>query len=122
MLVPSSSVPEELWAGRKVLLNSARLDRPETYEPVKGTPTALRPLGALDLPREGLVDVEAERARLGKEIAKIEAALVTVGKKLTNENFVANAPAAVVAEHRQREADLAERNAQLKQMRDWLDA
>ena len=72
------------------------------------------------MPLEGLVDVEAERARLGKEIAKIEAELVTVGKKLTNENFVANAPAAVVTEHRQRQADFSDRLAQLQQMRDSL--
>nr|MBA2433939.1 hypothetical protein [Chthoniobacterales bacterium] len=36
------------------------------------------------------------------------------------ENFVANAPAAVVAEHRQRENDFAKRLAQLGRMRDSL--
>ena len=74
----------------------------------------------LYLPLEGLVDVEAERARLGKEIAKNEVELLTVRKKLANENFVANAPAAIVAEHRQRETDFAARLAQLQQMLDSL--
>jgi len=41
---------------------------------------------------------------------------VTVRKKLANENFVANAPAAVVAEHREREKKFADRLAQLEQM------
>ena len=45
---------------------------------------------------------------------------MTVRKKLGNENFVSNAPGAVVAEHRQREKDFAERLAQLERMRESL--
>ncbi len=116
-LVASQPLPEEEAAVLKILLNASSLELPASYEPVKGTPTALTPLGALYLPLEGLVDVEAERARLDKEIAKTEAELVTVGKKLANENFVANAPAAVVTEHRQRKNDFQKRLAQLQQMR-----
>jgi valyl-tRNA synthetase len=51
----------------------------------------------------------------------VEAEIATVRKKLANKNFVANAPAAVVAEHRQRETDFAEQLAQLKRMRDELN-
>ncbi|HEY5035869.1 MAG TPA: class I tRNA ligase family protein, partial [Chthoniobacterales bacterium] len=120
VLVPSSPLPEEEAAVLRILLNAERLDLPTRYEPAKGTPTALTPLGELYLPLEGLIDVDAERQRLGKEIAKIEAELTTVRKKLANENFVGNAPAAVVAEHRQRESDFAERLEQLQRMRDSL--
>jgi len=81
----------------RILLNAERLDLTPDYKPAKGTPTALTPLGELYLPLDGLIDLAAERERLGKEIAKTEAELVTVRKKLANENFVANAPAAVVA-------------------------
>ncbi len=104
----------------KILLNAEPLELPAKYEPVKGTPTALTPLGELYLPLEGLIDLDVERARLGKEVAKNEAELMTVRKKLQNENFVTNAPAAVVAEHRQRETDFAEKLTQLQQMRDSL--
>jgi valyl-tRNA synthetase len=116
VLVPSGPLPEEEAAVLRILLNAERLDLPSKYAPVKGTPTALTPLGELYLPLEGLIDLDAERQRLGKEIAKVEAELVTVRKKLKNENFVSNAPAAVVAEHRQRENDFADRLAQLQQM------
>ncbi|MEO6872950.1 MAG: class I tRNA ligase family protein [Chthoniobacterales bacterium] len=122
VLVPSSPLPEEEAAVLKILLNAEPLDLPASYDAVKGTPTALTPLGALYLPLEGLVDVEAERARLSKEIAKVEAELVTVGKKLANESFVANAPAAVVTEHRQRQSDFQARLAQLRQLRESLGA
>ena len=120
VLVPPNPLPDEEAAVLRILLHAERLDLPAKYEAAKGTPTALTPLGELYLPLEGLIDVDAERNRLGKEIAKTEAELATVRKKLANENFASNAPAAVVAEHRQREKDFAERLAQLERMRDSL--
>jgi valyl-tRNA synthetase len=120
VLKTSGRLAEEEAAVLRILLNAERLDLPESYNPPKGTPTALTPLGELYLPLQGLIDVEAERQRLGKEISKTEAELVTVRKKLGNDNFVSNAPAAVVAEHRRREKDFAERLAQLERMRESL--
>jgi valyl-tRNA synthetase len=120
ILKPSAPLADEEAAALHILLNAERLDFPQGYEAPKGTPTALTPLGELYLPLEGLIDVEAEWQRLGKEITKTEAELVTVRKKLGNENFVSNAPGAVVAEHRQREKDFAERLAQLERMRESL--
>jgi valyl-tRNA synthetase len=43
-----------------------------------------------------------------------------VRKKLANENFISNAPAEVVAEHREREKHFAERLEQLQRLRDSL--
>jgi valyl-tRNA synthetase len=72
------------------------------------------------MPLDGLVDTAAEADRLKKEITKVENELATVRRKLANESFVANAPPAVVQEHRQRESDWAEKLAQLIRMRDAL--
>jgi valyl-tRNA synthetase len=120
VLQPSCVLSDEEAAVLRSLLNAERLDLTPGYKPPQGTPTALTPLGELYLPLEGLVDLEAERQRVGKEIAKTEAELVTVQKKLGNQNFVTNAPDAIVAEHRQREKDFAERLAQLERIRDSL--
>ena len=90
------------------------------WAPPKGTPVALTPLGELFLPLEGLVDPAAERDRLAKEIAKIEQELVKVRAKLADENFAAKVPAAVLAEHRQREETWAAKLAQLQKMREAL--
>jgi valyl-tRNA synthetase len=120
VLRPSSTLSDDEAAVLRILLNAERLNLTPSYKPAKGTPTALTPLGELYLPLEGLIDLEVERQRLGKEMAKIEGELVTVRKKLANQNFVANAPAAVVDEHRKREKDFAERLAQLERMRDSL--
>ncbi len=48
------------------------------------------------LDTSGTVDVAAERKRLEKELAAAEKELDTTGKKLSNEQFLANAPEAVV--------------------------
>ena len=120
VLLPTAELPKDEAEVLRILLNAERLELPQKYDPPRGTPTALTPLGRLYLPLEGLIDLEAERQRLEKEIGKTEVELVTVRKKLANENFVANAPPAVVEEHRQRETDFAERLEQLQRLRDSL--
>ncbi|MHB1293242.1 MAG: valine--tRNA ligase [Sulfuricella sp.] len=48
------------------------------------------------------VDKEAEQARLAKEIARLEGEITKAQAKLGNESFVARAPAAVVAQEKER--------------------
>jgi valyl-tRNA synthetase len=54
------------------------------------------------LPLKGLIDLEAEQARLGKQIEKLEKELASVNAKLQNQNFLDHAKPEVVENERQR--------------------
>jgi valyl-tRNA synthetase len=121
VLRPNTTLSEHDYAVLRILLNAEPLEFVDaTWSAPKGTPTVLTPLGELFLPLEGLVDVAAERERLGKEVAKVESELTKVRAKLADPNFSAKVPAAVLDEHRQREATWAEKLAQLQKMREAL--
>jgi len=66
------------------------------------------------VPMAGLIDAAAEIDRLGKRIAKAKDDLGKITKKLSNENFVKNAPPEVVAQDRERAAELERTIASLE--------
>ena len=68
------------------------------------------------VPVGSLIDVEAELEKAKKELAHLEGFLTGVTKKLSNENFVAHAPAAVVEKERKKQADAMEKIAMVKAM------
>jgi valyl-tRNA synthetase len=63
------------------------------------------------------IDVAAERARIAKEVARLQGELTKANAKLSNEAFVAKAPQAVIDEMRQRIADFT---AKLDKLQDQL--
>ncbi|MFI8382124.1 valine--tRNA ligase [Pseudomonas sp. NPDC079086] len=65
------------------------------------------------VPMAGLIDKDAELARLDKEIARLSGEVQRVGGKLSNEGFVAKAPAEVLDKER---AKLAEAEQALSKM------
>ncbi len=86
----------------------ARTEAPRWIESGAGEPAAAAAVvGGLRvlIPLAGLIDLDAEKARLAKEIGRIEGEIKKCEGKLGNANFVANAPAEVVAQERQRIAD-----------------
>jgi len=72
-------------------------------EATHSTPVAVQ--GEARLALLVAVDVEAERSRLAKEIARLEGEIGKATVKLDNPSFVARAPAAVVAQEKQRLED-----------------
>jgi valyl-tRNA synthetase len=79
-------------------LSFAKAAPPGSAQIVLGEMTAALPLG-------GVIDMDAERARLRREIEKSLLEIKKVDAKLGNENFVAKAPPEVVEENRERRAD-----------------
>ncbi len=78
--------------------------------------------GAARLAFKVEIDVEAERARLAKEIARLEGEVGKAQAKLGNESFVARAPAAVVEQERQRIADFSNTVTRLRAQLEQLQA
>ncbi|MEI2726871.1 MAG: hypothetical protein V9H26_26210 [Verrucomicrobiota bacterium] len=89
----------------RILLNAETIELNDSFTPKKGTPTAHTPLGELFLPLEGLIDVEAEKARLTKKMEEYQAELTKVAQKLANPNFTQKVPPQVLQEHQLRLAD-----------------
>jgi valyl-tRNA synthetase len=89
----------------KILLQAESFEQDPEYVPAKGVITVSSRLGELYLPLEGLVDLDAERARLTKELEKIQGEIVKVEQKLANPAFTGKAPPAVLAEHQKRLED-----------------
>ena len=100
---PGVDYPQSLEAAMVKLTNLSRVDRVEEKVPnafgfVVGTTSFFIPFGAA-------VDVEAEKAKIQKEIDHLNGFLKGVRGKLSNERFVQNAPDNVVELERKKESD-----------------
>jgi valyl-tRNA synthetase len=66
------------------------------------------------LPLQGIIDFEAEKIRLAKEIGKLQGDAKKIEAKLGNADFVARAPEEVVEENRERLAEAQARASKLE--------
>ncbi|MGL5289658.1 MAG: valine--tRNA ligase, partial [Aeromonas sp.] len=81
-------------------------------------------IGATELmiPMAGLIDKDAELARLAKEVARLMAECGRIEGKLGNEAFVAKAPDAVIAKEREKLEDYRLQLAKLEAQQDEIAA
>src|SRR5881398_2928607 len=102
------------------LLNAESLEIDANFQPPSRSSVAATKLGELFL-FAGKTDRAAERERLDREIAKLEAELRATEAKLANASFLERAPKEVVEEYQRRRADFSARLAQLRKARASLD-
>ena len=94
------STAQAAWDGNETMIK--RLARVESLEKKdtfpKGTVSIAAPGASFGLPLEGLIDIEAEKARLQKSLDKLGKEIGGLKGRLNNPKFVASAPDEVVAE------------------------
>ncbi|TSE25977.1 valine--tRNA ligase [Tepidimonas aquatica] len=122
--LPLYAVGDEAFLARwaAVLQALAKLSEVKVFDDeaawsaaVQAAPVAV--VGAARLCLFMPIDVAAERARLDKEITRLQAEVAKAQGKLANEAFVAKAPAAVIEQERQRLADFTATLTKLQQQR-----
>ncbi|MFN0150650.1 MAG: valine--tRNA ligase [bacterium] len=104
----------------RVLAKVSDLDLDYAQETLKKALTAVVLGAQVFLPVEGLVDLEKEKGRLGKEITRLGRELVNVRAKLTKESFLEKAPEDVVRAEREKERRFAEKLSALERNLEML--
>ncbi|AJQ96257.1 valine--tRNA ligase [Gynuella sunshinyii] len=120
----STEDQKRLTTNHTFLVKLARLESITWLETDEEAPmSATQLVGNMKVlvPMAGLIDVEAEKARLKKEIDKAEKDFSRISAKLANESFVAKAPEAVVNTEKDKAAALEQTIANLKDQIDKLD-
>jgi len=109
-------------ASLRALLRVGTIEVDTTFVPQGVTPSSPCGLGTVCLPVDGLIDVEAEKARLTRQLEKVEAGLRQIDGKLSNEKFVSNAPPEVVQQQRDRREMQVDEQGKLLALIDALNA
>ena len=93
----------EAWA--PMIERLARLSAIEVADEAPGQSAQIIVRGEVAaLPLAGIIDLDAERGRLNKELGKLDQDIVAVERKLGNPDFMARAPEEIVEENRERKA------------------
>jgi valyl-tRNA synthetase len=99
----------------RLLAGAAAVTVDPVFVPPPATAATVTDVGELYLPLAGLIDIDAERSRLGKEIAKAEAEIGKAEAKLGNPAFAEKAPDAFAKTQASR-AEWAEKRDRLAAM------
>ncbi len=93
---------------------SLRVSDDENVFELDGSVSVVTDVATIYIPMAELVDLEAERKRLNKELEEVEKKLSQINGKLNNQGFLAKAPANVIEEQKANQIKLNEKAELLK--------
>jgi valyl-tRNA synthetase len=97
------------WRFAPYIQSLGKLAEVQIVDALPDSPAAVAIVGTTKLMLKVEIDVKAERERLSKEITRLEGEINKANGKLSNESFVARAPAEVVAQEKERVANFRPR-------------
>ena len=110
-----AEVTRRLEAHRDLILRLARLKTIERDQSVpKGAIQIVLGESMVVLPLAGVIDVDKERARLAREVERLDSEISKIDRKLGDAAFVAKAPPEVVETQRERRAEAEAAKAKMK--------
>jgi len=121
----SSDDVRRIEQNKSFLASLAKLEEFTMLENKDGAPAcATSYVGNLEImiPMAGLIDVEAELARINKQLEKAEKGLAQVQNKLANEKFVNNAPEAVLAKENAKLAEFTDAKTKLLEQKTKIES
>jgi valyl-tRNA synthetase len=102
----SEETENRLERHRELIERLARIGEiRDIVEPPKGALQIVIDETTFMLPLGSVVDLDQERARLGREIARLDGEIRRIDGKLANENFISRAPAEVIEENREKRGE-----------------
>src|SRR6266568_5323518 len=122
LFVSGNGDPQELQATVAPTVSLARLSDMKIVPKLPDTNAPVAIAGDWHLMLHVEVDLAAERARLQREISRLEGEIAKANAKLSNPSFVGRAPSAVVAQEKERLANFSATLGKLKPQLDKLKA
>jgi valyl-tRNA synthetase len=120
----SASDWQRLQSTRAFLGSLAKLENIELLQAdEKGPPSATALVGEMEIliPMAGLIDKDAELARIARTLEKIEKDFARTQGKLSNESFVSKAPAEVIDKEKAKLAEFVMQMDKLKEQRHTIE-
>ena len=122
-IAPDATTADRIARHRDLILTLARVsDLAAVDAAAPGAVTFVSGGATVALSLAGLIDLDAERARLTREIAALDSDIGHFDKKLGNPNFVARAAPEVVEEQREKRAEAEAGKVKLQAALARLDA
>ncbi len=121
VFIKSSAVKDYQIDYIKKLARAEEVTADNSLEKPKASASAVLRNCEIFVPLKGLIDLDVERARLQKEIARLEGVLSGIEKKLSNEKFITNAAAEIVERERTKQRDWKSSLEKLKDILKNLD-